>query len=326
MAQINVKINEKCNLRCRHCFEGGRVSHNGIMSLSQFKQLSSYYRECCGFSDMTILGGEPSLHPDFLPIVEYATLTYKDVNVDTNAQFDHSVIDSGIDTFRRLKHLTISLQGSNALSHNMVSGRGTFEKASLLASYASKRGVRINFNYTLMAHNSSAADIREVMELARAITATVKFRKFIRNGSGMRVSHLYLSNAELDKLCIMIKKIAKDLAVTVKTPPVSPSKRHHCSISSRSSMYVNHEGIINYCPFLTEILPNGARLYSARYYYEKGKAISCDKESEGSRFAENSLSGCFADDFLHPEETRSPWYGIVYPNCCAGSIAHQEVA
>lgn len=37
MSQINVRINEKCNLRCRHCFEGQMVTLNGIMSLSQFK-------------------------------------------------------------------------------------------------------------------------------------------------------------------------------------------------------------------------------------------------------------------------------------------------
>src|SRR3989337_604277 len=122
---------------------------------------------------MTILGGEPSLHPDFLPILEYVILTYKNVNLDTNGQFDPSVIDSGIDTFRRLKHLTISLQGSSAVSHELISGRGTFEKTVNLASYASARGVRINFNYTLMTHNSSEADVREIIELSRKISATI---------------------------------------------------------------------------------------------------------------------------------------------------------
>ena len=328
MAQINVRINEKCNLRCRHCFEGQRVTQNGIMSLSQFKKVATYYREHCGFSDMTILGGEPSLHPDFLPILEYATLTYKNVNLDTNGQFDHSAIDSGIDTFQRLKHLTISLQGSNALSHEMISGRGTFERAVHLASYVSERGVRINFNYTLMTHNSSAADIREIIELAGRISATIKFRKFMRIGSGLRISHLYLSNVELDRRCTMIRKVARDLGVTVRTPPVNTSKRNFCALSTMSSIYVNHEGFINYCPILTEILPDGSRVYSARFDYEEEKVIaspSCNKESEGYRFSENSPSGCSADDFLHPEETRSPWYGIICPNCYADPMSDQVI-
>jgi len=320
MAQINVRINERCNLRCRHCFEGQRVTQDGIMSLTQFKKVAAYYREHGGFSDMTILGGEPSLHPDLLPILEYATLTYKNVNLDTNGQFHPSVIDSGIDTFRRLKHLTISLQGSNALSHEMISGRGTFKKAVHLASYAAKSVVRVNFNYTLMTHNSSEADIREIMELARKISATIKFRKFIRIGSGQRISHLYLSNVELGKRCAMIRNIAQELGVTVRTPPVNTLKQYFCSLSTKSSIYINHEGFINYCPILTEILPDGSRIYSARFDYEKGKIIdslSCNKESEGYRFSENSPSGCSADDFLNPEETRSPWYGIIFPNCCA---------
>jgi len=298
------------------------------MSLTQFKKVATYYREHCGFSDMTILGGEPSLHPDFLPILEYAALTYKNVNLDTNGQFDPSVIDCGIDTFRRLKHLTISLQGSNALSHEMISGRGTFKKAVYLASYSAKSGVRINFNYTLMTHNSSEADIREVMELARKISATIKFRKFMRIGSGQRISHLYLSNMEVGRRCKMIRKVAQDLGVTVRTPPVNALKRNFCSLFKKSSIYVNHEGFINYCPILTEILPDGSRVYSARFDYRKGKVIDpppCNKESEGFRFPEYSPSGCSADDFFHPEETRSPWYGIICPNCCADPMCDRIV-
>jgi len=195
-----------------------------------------------------------------------------------------------------------------------------------LASYSAKSGVRINFNYTLMTHNSSEADIREIMELARKISATIKFRKFIRIGSGQRISHLYLSNVELGKRCAMIRNIAQELGVTVRTPPVNTLKRYFCSLSTKSSIYVNHKGFINYCPILTETLPDGSRAYSARFDYEKGKVIyssSRNKESECDRFPENSPSGCRADDFLHREETQSPWYGVIYPNCCADP-AHDQ--
>jgi hypothetical protein len=146
----------------------------------------------------------------------------------------------------------------------------------------------------------------------------------MRIGSGLQISHLYLSNMELYKCCKTIEKLAKELGVPVRIPPISTLKRNFCSLSQMQTVYIDHQGFINYCPILTEVLPDGSRVYSAHFDFEEGKVISaplCQGESDRHGSSENSPSGCEADDLLHPEETRSASYGIVFSNCCTDMMS-----
>lgn len=55
-------ITEACQLRCEHCYMGERLERALKMPFGQIIQTLTTWRQMGG-SKLTILGGEPTLHP-----------------------------------------------------------------------------------------------------------------------------------------------------------------------------------------------------------------------------------------------------------------------
>ena len=69
---ILIEITERCNLTCPTCFAGSSPQHANAMSLEEFtRQVDRLASRGKRGSDMIQLsGGEPTLHPDFLDMVD----------------------------------------------------------------------------------------------------------------------------------------------------------------------------------------------------------------------------------------------------------------
>ncbi len=84
IAKLN--ITGRCNCNCRHCFMASENSpHLGEMTHDQLAKLLDEF-EAAGFQRITITGGEPLLHPDFLWFVEEIISRGMVIDhIDTNA-------------------------------------------------------------------------------------------------------------------------------------------------------------------------------------------------------------------------------------------------
>jgi len=69
---ILIEITERCNLSCPTCFAGSSPAHSNMMSMEEFtRQVDQLVEGGKRGSDMIQLsGGEPTIHPDFLQMVE----------------------------------------------------------------------------------------------------------------------------------------------------------------------------------------------------------------------------------------------------------------
>lgn len=110
-----LQITTRCNMSCIHCcFDcsniGIDIDTNFAIKVLEYLKSTNYYR-------ITIGGGEPTLHPDFLYIVGYALKNEFQVGIITNGT-------SNNDIFRRLKYYkrnfgrNLSISVSNDLFHN----------------------------------------------------------------------------------------------------------------------------------------------------------------------------------------------------------------
>ncbi|MGH3281604.1 MAG: radical SAM protein [Trebonia sp.] len=125
---VYVYISEACQLRCQHCYMGERLNSARKMTLPQIEQtLTAWWR--MGGSKVTILGGEPTLHPGYTDAVRLAGRTgYEHVITTTNAQAP------ALRKFRQLDpadfaYVQVSLDGGTPTSHDSIRGSGTFGQA-----------------------------------------------------------------------------------------------------------------------------------------------------------------------------------------------------
>lgn len=122
---VNLRITNKCNFKCIHCFPDARnlseefstdELYGIINKLAEYKVVH-----------LTLTGGEPFLNKDLITLVHYANTMGIVVSICTNASL---ITDEIINDLKRcgLGALKISLDGPTALEHDKYRGNGKFEK------------------------------------------------------------------------------------------------------------------------------------------------------------------------------------------------------
>lgn len=117
-------ITNKCNLSCKHCSNIELInSKNNINNTSWTKSLD-YVSD---FVDsVTLLGGEPLLHPEINTILKHLTKRDISINIITNGQFDSSVWEEVMNN--NISSIQISIEGMKDSNDN-IRGYGSWDKA-----------------------------------------------------------------------------------------------------------------------------------------------------------------------------------------------------
>ena len=84
---FRVLITDRCNMNCPTCFNRG-VRSNREMSVEDFSQLCVYLKEEGHIERLKIMGGEPTVHNDFLEIVNIAQKVFPSIHIFTNGVND----------------------------------------------------------------------------------------------------------------------------------------------------------------------------------------------------------------------------------------------
>ncbi|MEV6139604.1 radical SAM protein [Nocardia sp. NPDC051990] len=79
-------MTEACRLRCEHCYMGERLHRALKMPLPKIVDTLTTWRRLGG-SKLTILGGEPTLHPHYCEVIRLSKqLGYEHIITTTNAR------------------------------------------------------------------------------------------------------------------------------------------------------------------------------------------------------------------------------------------------
>lgn len=202
---IQWHLTERCNLRCRHCYQSGRPLEE--LSLAEIRETAAEaggmlreWERLYGLSfspSCNITGGEPLLRKDFFSVLEAVGGEGFDLYLLTNG----TLLDS--ETARRLasckvKGVQVSLEGPPDV-HEQIRGAGSFEAAltgvrSLLAA-----GLSVTLNMTLTRRN--ARRLEEMTALAADLgVSRLGFARLVPAGRGKDLAGEMLSPAELREL------------------------------------------------------------------------------------------------------------------------------
>lgn len=160
--QIEIQLGHMCNNRCVFCVSGQQTARGRALPLAPTPILDEITRaHADGHRKLTLLGGEPTLQPDFLRIVRHAVaLGFDEIVVFTNGVktargsfVDEILATGGNFTFR------ISLQGATKESHERTTKKdGSFDRILRTFEHLRARGQRITVNMCVVRSNYESVD------------------------------------------------------------------------------------------------------------------------------------------------------------------------
>lgn len=166
-----------CNLRCRHCYINPEEHGANTLSLAtalRWLELFARDRE----SNLILLGGEPTLHPDLAEIIRRAKGMGFHVTVDSNGYLFHDLLHRV--TPAELDYLSFSLDGPDALVNDAIRGTGSFR----VCTENIRRAVDMGFNTSLIC-TVSALNIDHVARMPELVAA-LGVRRFFMQVIGLR--------------------------------------------------------------------------------------------------------------------------------------------
>ncbi|MGA7561839.1 MAG: radical SAM protein [Desulfobaccales bacterium] len=203
---IQWHLTERCNLKCRHCYQEGGDQVRELSQAQVFRVIEEIarmledWRQAYGIDfqpSFNVTGGEPFLRPDLFEILEAMAAIGFEIYVLSNG----TCITA--ENARRLSELgvhgvQISLEGPREI-HEYIRGRGSFDASLQGVRTLLAAGLKVSLNATLSRLN--AGHFRELVEVARGLgVARLGFSRLVPSGRGRTLLDLMLSTAEVRKL------------------------------------------------------------------------------------------------------------------------------
>lgn len=244
-----VQINEDCNLRCAHCFVSATRVGKQMPLVEVVDKVIPQLTEA-RVRRITLTGGEPTIHPDFMAIVRAFGAAGMDVGICTNAT---TLSNQQIGELATLGvHCNVSLDGFAADSHGKFRGdRGSFD---VTVATVKKLGAAGILQGLLCTPNSLAQNEEyvELCEFARANGARyVLLNPLGSMGRGVK------SQGRLAKTPLHMQEIhaltepfdGPDLDIAhIRFPNIAGKPLSGCEAGT--IIYVFTPGEVTVCPYL----------------------------------------------------------------------------
>lgn len=201
--QVELHFTNGCNLFCSHCaYDSGKKMNQELepeLWFYIFDQLEELQVQ-----QLIISGGESLLYHDAKNLLTYLTSKKMRVNLFTNA----TLIDD--ETGRILSHwnfsTTISLDGADAKTHNMLRGCDCFNKTVKGLEYMSRHKAKFYISTTI--HKKNMHQIEQITNFASKLGAQgISFILIDPVGRAKEKNTLLLDRLDREKIRYIIEKI-----------------------------------------------------------------------------------------------------------------------
>ena len=135
-----IEITNRCNLRCRHCYNESAPHHGSVMSLHNFKLAVDRILKL-GVPKIQIIGGEPFFEQQLLkPMLDYAVGKFHAIEIFTNGTL---ITQEWIDYLRKNKiHLALSVYSYEKKTHDEITGcNGSWQKTNQTIAALQNSGI-----------------------------------------------------------------------------------------------------------------------------------------------------------------------------------------
>jgi radical SAM protein with 4Fe4S-binding SPASM domain len=182
--KADLALHYACNNRCSHCYnEPGRKQMPSLRLAGWRAVLDRLYQ--IGVPYIIFTGGEPTIHPALVELVDYAERLGQLTGVNTNGrrladrELTQGLVDAGLD------HVQVTLNSNRPAPHNEIVGADAFDQTIRGIETSLECGLHTLTNTTLVSDNVD--DAIEIVEFLYALgLRTFAMNGMIYSGCGAR--------------------------------------------------------------------------------------------------------------------------------------------
>jgi len=245
MPRLVLELTNRCNLRCRHCFDQ-RHAATGELSLDVIDRVLTDAR-ACGIDHVSFTGGEPTLHRSFEDILGRCADANCGFSLVTNGSTFPRWYPRFLAYRSRFDGATFSLDGAREATHDRLRGSGSYRQVMKAASICFFTGLGFTLNTVVTAENRD--EVGEMVALAAALGSRGVRFGFLMPGHGVERDALDLPPQERRQVEAAIRQIQRDAPITVDMAPgyFSESPFFPCGPLADHEFNVDWRGNLTLC-------------------------------------------------------------------------------
>lgn len=249
VTQIAFHLTDRCQLDCKHCLRDPAQKPLDL-SLDLIESVLDQVKRLHGTSHVSLTGGEPTLHPQFLEVID--AIAARDMTwhmISNSRSFPWLMKSLGASPARRraMKHVYFSLDGADEATHDRIRGEGSFREVMTACALASAHGVPFALQIVVNALNQH--QIEDLGLLGSQLGAMRVSYCMLQPTGTPHDQILKLPIGEWHAISDRLDRLAQMLKIEVRTPEGWPQKQpfHVCEIFQSVQLHVDVEGRLNLC-------------------------------------------------------------------------------
>jgi MoaA/NifB/PqqE/SkfB family radical SAM enzyme len=287
-----------CNLSCRHCYINPAQHGTETLPKETVLRWLRLFARPEQESNLILLGGEPTMHPDLAAVIRAAKSMRYAVTVDSNGYLLHDLLERV--TPSELDFLSFSLDGPDAAVNDPIRGDKVFAVCTENLRKAVALGFRTSLIYTVSSRNI------DHLHRMPALLADLGVRRFFIQVIGLRGKTAAGDSSEGEAWQVdpahwleVVPEVARQAAragIHVTYPKVflGPEDDFSCAGRVAENYFIFPNGRVYRCP-LCEDYP----IHSL--CIEHDQLVKRDGLNEDRFFALNTAEGCVMNQLLQPD-------------------------
>lgn len=248
--RLTVELTNVCNLHCSYCLRDEDALYHSpahFLPVDLFARVAAGARDAMGVEHITFTGGEPTLHRQFAEIVAAVaglSLTCSFVTNGWHFERVWPLLAAHRDT---VTHVSFSLDGTTAESHDRWRGKGSFER--VVRAFSRCWAGRFPFNVKVGIRRDTVPHLEQFALLAaRMGAAGLSFAHVMPTSAGVAdESALTLEErAAAEREIALLARIFK-MGIGIDVGYYNVAHEAPCSPLSGVSANVNYRGQLSLC-------------------------------------------------------------------------------
>lgn len=232
---IMIAITNRCNLKCVHCGFSAGPGEKEQLSFGDIKKIIDANRK---IENITITGGEPLIHPEFIDIANYLGKYFPgSKGLMTNATL---INKDNIDLIvKNFDDISISIDAASEETCDYMRGKGVFEHTVNVINMLKEKGpLDISLSFVITDVNKGEQD--EFLKMCESLGIKPILRKLFSVGRGKDNEEIL----ELKNVSDTIYEVGIESAAEIRK---NMQIKNRCG-AGRKSVYIQYDGNIYPCP------------------------------------------------------------------------------